>query len=72
MIELALQGLAASIVLAVALIAIAVGMFLPPPLARTALILALLALACWPVATAGPRAARRPTGRPPWQSACPR
>jgi hypothetical protein len=88
---LAHQGLTASIVLAVALIAIAVGMFLPPPLARSALILALvvaafiwvfgeafgqllagdatdpnsapllalLALAYWPFATAGP-GARRP------------
>ena len=88
---LAHQGLAASIVLAVALIAIAVGIFLPPPLARSALILALVvaafiwvfgeafgqilaggatdpnsapllalvALAYWPLATAGPRA-RRP------------
>ena len=35
------HGLAASIVLAVALIAIAGGIFLPPPLARSALILAL-------------------------------
>jgi len=83
---LAHQGLAASIVLAVALIAIAVGVFLPPPLARSTLILALalaafiwvfgeafgqlltggatdpnsgpllalLALAYWPLATAGP------------------
>jgi hypothetical protein len=39
------QGLAASIVLAVALIAIAVGVFLPPPLARSALILALVVAA---------------------------
>ena len=85
---LAQQGLIASIVLAVALIAIAVGIFLPPPLARSALILALVvaafiwvfgeafgqilaggatdpnsapllalvALAYWPLATAGPRA----------------
>jgi hypothetical protein len=94
---LAQQGLTASIVLAVALIAIAVGVFLSPPLARSALILALvvaafiwvfgeafgqiltggatdpnsapllalLALAYWPPATAGPRA-RRPQadGRP--------
>jgi hypothetical protein len=84
---LAHQGQAASIVLAVALIAIAVGVFLPPPLARSALILALvvaafiwvfgevfgqilaggatdpnsgpllalLSLAYWPLATAGPR-----------------
>jgi len=83
---LANQGLAASIVLAVVLIAIAAGVFLPPPLARSALIgalvvaafiwvfgeafgqlltggatdpnsgplLALLALAYWPLATAGP------------------
>jgi hypothetical protein len=42
---LAHQGLTASIVLAVALIAIAVGMFLPPPLARSALILALVVAA---------------------------
>jgi hypothetical protein len=89
---LAHQGLAASIVLAVALIVIAVGVFLPPPLARSTLILALavaafiwvfgeafggilaagggtdpnsapllalLSLAYWPPATAGPRA-RRP------------
>jgi hypothetical protein len=94
---LAHQGLTASIVLAVALIAIAVGMFLPPPLARTALILALvvaafiwvfgeafgqilaggatdpnsapllalLALAYWPLATAGPRARRPHTDGPP-------
>lgn len=85
---LAHQGLVASIVLAVALIVIAVGVFLPPPLTRGALILALvvaafiwvfgeafgqilagggtdpnsapllalLALAYWPLATAGPRA----------------
>ncbi len=39
------QGLAASIVLAVALIAIAGGIFLPPPLARCALILALVVAA---------------------------
>jgi hypothetical protein len=39
---LANQGLAASIGLAVALIVIAVGVFLPPPLARSALILALV------------------------------
>ena len=39
------QGLAASIVLAVALIVIAVGVFLPPPLARSALILALVVAA---------------------------
>jgi hypothetical protein len=88
---LAHQGLAASTVLAVALIVIAVGVYLPPPLARSALILALvvaafiwvfgetfgqilagggtdpnsapllalLALAYWPLATAAPRA-RRP------------
>jgi hypothetical protein len=75
---LAHQGLTASIVLAVALIAIAVGMFLPPPLARSALILAggatdpnsapllaLLALAYWPPATAGPRARRPQADGPP-------
>jgi hypothetical protein len=80
------QGLTASIVLAVVLIVIAAGVFLPSPLARSALIvalvvaafiwvfgeafgqlltggatdpnsgplLALLALAYWPLATAGP------------------
>jgi hypothetical protein len=85
------QGLTASAVLAVALVVIAAGVFLPPPLARSALILALvvaafiwvfgqafgqiltggatdpnsapllalLALAYWPSATAGPPA-RRP------------
>jgi hypothetical protein len=85
------QGLTASVVLAVALIVIAAGVFLPPPLARSALILALvvaafiwvfgqafgqiltggatdpnsapllalLALAYWPSAMAGPPA-RRP------------
>jgi len=92
------QGLTASIVLAVALIVIAAGVFLPPPLARSALILALvmaaflwvfgqafgqiltggatdpnsapllalLALAYWPLDTAGSRA-RRPeeAGVPP-------
>jgi hypothetical protein len=42
---LANQGLAASIVLAVALIVIAVGVVLPPPLARGALILALVVAA---------------------------
>ena len=42
---LAHQGLTASIVLAVALIVIAVGVFLPPPLARGALILALMVAA---------------------------
>jgi hypothetical protein len=88
---LAHQGLTASIVLAVVLIVISVGVFLPAPLARSALILALvvaafiwvfgeafgqilaggatdpnsapllalLALAYWPLATAGSRA-RRP------------
>jgi hypothetical protein len=88
---LAHQGLAASIVLAVALIVIGAGVFLPPPLARSALILALvvaafiwvfgeafgqilagggtdpnsapllalLALAYWPLAPAEPRT-RRP------------
>jgi hypothetical protein len=39
------QGLAASIVLAVALIVIAAGAFLPPPLARGALLLALVVAA---------------------------
>jgi hypothetical protein len=94
---LAHQGLAASIVLAVALIAIAAGVFLPPPLARSALILALvvaafiwvfgeafgqilaggatdpnsgpllalLALAYWPFAPAGPRACRPQAVGPP-------
>ena len=95
---LAHQGLAASIVLAVALIVIAVGVFLPPPLARSALILALavatfiwvfgeafggilaagggtdpnsapllalLSLAYWPLATAGPRARRPQADGPP-------
>src|SRR3984957_8334855 len=84
------QGLTASAVLAVALIVIAVGVFLPPPLAKSVLILALvvaafiwvfgqafgqiltggatdpnsapllalLALAYWPSATAGPPAHR--------------
>lgn len=84
------HGLAASVVLAVALIVIAAGVFLPPPLARGALILALvvaafiwvfgeafgqiltggatdpnsapllalLALAYWPPATAGTQAHR--------------
>ena len=42
---LASQGLAASIVLAVALIVIAAGVVLPPPLARSALILALVVAA---------------------------
>jgi hypothetical protein len=42
---LAHQGLTASIVLAVALIVIAVGVFLPPPLARSALLLALVVAA---------------------------
>lgn len=92
------QGLAASIVLAVALIVIAAGAFLPPPLARGALILALvvaafiwvfgqafgqiltggatdpnsapllalLALAYWPSATAGTPAHRtQEADRPP-------
>ncbi len=96
------QGLAASIVLAVALIVIAAGAFLPPPLARGALILALvvaafiwvfgqafgqiltgggtdpnsapllalLALAYWPAATAGTPAHRtREADRPPAMSA---
>jgi hypothetical protein len=96
------QGLAASIVLAVALIVIAVGVFLPPPLARSALILALvvaafiwvfgqafgqiltggatdpnsapllalLALAYWPPATAGTQAHRtQEAGRPPVMAA---
>jgi hypothetical protein len=92
------QGLAGSIVLAVALIVIAVGVFLPPPVARSALILALavaafiwvfgeafggilaaggstdpnsapllalLSLAYWPLATAGPRAHRPQADGPP-------
>jgi hypothetical protein len=42
---LAARGLTASIVLAVALIAVAAGVFLPPPLARGALILALVVAA---------------------------
>ena len=42
---LAGRGLTASIVLAVALIAVAAGVFLPPPLARSALILALVVAA---------------------------
>ena len=96
------QGLAASIVLAVALIVIAAGVFLPPPLARGALILALvvaafiwvfgqafgqiltgggtdpnsapllalLALAYWPSATAGTQAHRtREADRPPAMAA---
>ena len=42
---LATRGLTASIVLAVALIAVAAGVFLPPPLARGALILALVVAA---------------------------
>jgi hypothetical protein len=94
---LAHQGLAASIVLAVALIVVAVGVYLPPPLARSALILALvvaafiwvfgeafgqilagggtdpnsapllalLALAYWPLATAAPRARRPQADDPP-------
>ena len=96
------QGLAASIVLAVALIVIAAGVFLPPPLARSALILALvvaafiwvfgqafgqiltggatdpnsapllalLALAYWPPATAGTQAHRtQEADRPPAMAA---
>jgi hypothetical protein len=96
------QGLAASIVLAVALIVIAAGVFLPPPLARSALILALvvaafiwvfgeafgqiltggatdpnsapllalLALAYWPPATAGTQAHRTQNAeRPPAMAA---
>jgi hypothetical protein len=39
------QGLAASVVLAAALVVIAAGVFLPPPLARSALILALVTAA---------------------------
>jgi hypothetical protein len=99
---LAHQGLAASIVLAVALIVIAVGVFLPPPLARSALILALvvaafiwvfgeafggiladgggtdpnsgpllalLSLAYWPLATAGPRARSPQADGPPVMAA---
>jgi hypothetical protein len=96
------QGLAASIVLAVALTVIAAGAFLPPPLARGALILALvvaafiwvfgqafgqiltggatdpnsapllalLALAYWPPATAGTQAHRtQEAERPPAMAA---
>jgi len=91
------QGLAASIALAVALAVIAAGVFLPPPLARGTLVLALvtaafiwvfgealgqiltggatdpnsapllalLALAYWPLATAGPRARRPQADGPP-------
>jgi hypothetical protein len=92
------QGLAASVVLAVALIIVAVGVYLPPPVAKAALILAivvaafiwvfgealgeilvggatdpnsgpllaLLALAYWPLATAAlPRAARPPADERP-------
>jgi hypothetical protein len=99
---LAQQGLAASIMLAVTLIVIAVGVFLPPPLARSALILALavaafiwvfgeafggilaagggtdpnsapllalLSLAYWPLATAGPRARRPQADGPPAMAA---
>ena len=92
------QGLAASIVLAVALVVVAAGVFLPPPVARATLVLAivvaaviwvageafgtiltgggtdpnsgpllaLLALAYWPLATAAaPRAGRSPAGERP-------
>jgi hypothetical protein len=92
------QGLAASIVLAAALVIVAVGVYLPPPLARATLILAsgiaaviwvvgealgailtsgatdpssgpllaLLALAYWPLATAAvPRAGRPAAGERP-------
>jgi hypothetical protein len=91
------QGLAASVVLAVALIIVAVGVYLPPPAATATLILAvvlaaviwvvgealgailtgggtdpnsgpllaLLALAYWPLATAVPRADRAPSGERP-------
>jgi hypothetical protein len=92
------QGLAASIVLAVALVIVAVGVYLPPPAAQATLILAivlaaviwvvgealgtiltggatdpnsgpllaLLALAYWPLATAAvPRAGRSPAGDRP-------
>ena len=94
---LAHQGLAASVVLAVALAVIAAGVFLPRPLARGALVLAivvaafiwvfgeafgqilagrgtdpnsapllaLLALAYWPLATAGPRARHPQADGPP-------
>jgi hypothetical protein len=94
---LAHEGLTASIVLAVALIVIAAGVFLPAPVARSALILALvvaafiwvfgeafgqilaggatdpnsapllalLALAYWPLATAEPRARRPQADGPP-------
>jgi hypothetical protein len=97
------RGLAASIVLAVALIVIAAGAFLPPPLARGALILALvvaafiwvfgeafgqilaggatdpnsgpllalLALAYWPPATAAPPARRPEADGPPAMAADP-
>jgi hypothetical protein len=47
------QGLAASVVLAVALAVIAVGVYLPPPLARATLALAVVvALVIWVVAEA--------------------
>ena len=92
------QGLAASIVLAVALVVIAVGVYLPPPVAKATLVLAivvaaviwvvgealgtiltgggtdpnsgpllaLLALAYWPLATAAvPRAGRSPADERP-------
>ena len=100
---LAGQGLAASVVLAVALVVIAAGVFLPPPLARSALVLALvtaafiwvfgeafgqilaggatdpnsapllalLALAYWPPATAAPRARRPQADGPPAMAAGP-
>ena len=91
------QGLAASIVLAVALVIVALGVYLPPPMAKATLILAivvaaviwvvgealgtiltgggtdpnsgpllaLLALAYWPLATAVPRAGRALAGERP-------
>jgi hypothetical protein len=91
------QGLAASIVLAVALIIVAVGVYLPPPAAKATLmlavvlaaviwvvgealgailtgggtdpnsgpLLALLALAYWPLAAAVPRAGRALAGEQP-------
>ena len=98
---LANQGLAASAVLAVALLIIAAGVFLPPPLARSTLILALvtaafiwvfgeafgqiltgggtdpnsgpllalLALAYWPLTAARPRASRPQAGDQPGATA---
>jgi hypothetical protein len=97
------HGLAASVVLAVALAVIAAGVFLPPPLARSVLVLALvtaafiwvfgeafgqilaggatdpnsapllalLALAYWPPATAAPRARRPQADGPPGRAVDP-